>query len=303
MNDNSDVLPLVSISIISYNQIDFIRETLNSALEQDYPKLEVVIADDGSTDGTADIILEYAKEFPDRLIPLVGGPNLGITGNSNRALGACRGKYIAFQGGDDVLLPGKISAQVEWLERSSDRVLCGHQIEVFYEDSNVTHAHKRTMVSGKGSRWLIRNGNPYGATAVMVRASAVPAHGFNENLPQVSDGYMWIECLLGGGEFGFVEGVLARYRKHSNNFTNDKEPAILELEKMFCELELHYPDFTSDCRVGRANQLYYGLGVNHLNNKSYGSAFKFLLMAMKGNPINMKIYYRYAQILKNILFG
>jgi len=75
--------PLVSIHIITYNQIDFIHDTLTSALEQDYENLEVVVADDGSTDGTAEVILEYAKKYPNRLLPLVGGPNLGITGNSN----------------------------------------------------------------------------------------------------------------------------------------------------------------------------------------------------------------------------
>ena len=92
MND-----PLVSVAIITYNQADIIHETLPETINQQYSNLEVIIADDGSTDGTAQIILEYAGKYPDRVIPVLSNRNNGITINSNQALEACHGKYVAFQ--------------------------------------------------------------------------------------------------------------------------------------------------------------------------------------------------------------
>src|SRR5579875_3125076 len=137
--------PLVSVHLISYNQKDYIGAALSSILDQDYQSFEIVAADDGSTDGTAEIILEFAEKYPGKIIPLVGGKNLGITGNCNRALEHCKGKYIAFIGGDDLFLPGKISAQVKWLEADEKRIMCGHQVEVFYEDGTPSHFHTKVL--------------------------------------------------------------------------------------------------------------------------------------------------------------
>src|SRR5436190_24170616 len=100
--------PQVSIHFVSFNQAAFIEESLESALRQDYPNLQIVASDDGSTDGTAQIIERYARRYPDRIHAITGGPNLGITANCNRALRECKGEYIAFLAGDDLYLPGKI---------------------------------------------------------------------------------------------------------------------------------------------------------------------------------------------------
>jgi len=247
--------PLVSIHIITYNQIDFIHETLTGALEQDYENLEVVVADDGSSDGTAKVILEFAKKFPNRLVPLVGGPNLGITGNCNRGLRSCKGKYIAFQGGDDVLLPGKITAQVAWMEKDDNRVLCGHQVEEFYEDGTPSHLQKLWLPSGKGCKYVIEKGCPYGGASVIVRASKVPKSGFDERFPVVSDHYFWIKCLEDGGEFGSVRGIFSRYRKHSNNISKKRDVFLLDLQTMYDILEHEAPELMSSINKGRTNIL------------------------------------------------
>src|SRR5689334_23285444 len=97
--------PLVSVLVVAYNQISFIADTLASAVEHDYENLQVVVADDGSTDGTTDVVLDFARRHPGRVVPLTGGPNLGITRNCNRGLTACKGEYVAFLGGDDLFLP------------------------------------------------------------------------------------------------------------------------------------------------------------------------------------------------------
>src|SRR4051812_44955101 len=121
--------PKVSIHMISYNQRQFLPEAIESAVTQNYPNLEVVVADDASTDGSTEILLDYSQKYPGKVIAVLGEKNVGITGNSNRALARCSGELIAIMGSDDVLLPGKISAQVAWFEQDPRRVLCGHQVE------------------------------------------------------------------------------------------------------------------------------------------------------------------------------
>ncbi len=232
--------PLVSISIISY---------------------------DGSSDGTAAVILEYAEKYPERLVALVGGPNLGITGNSNRALKACKGKYIAFQGGDDVLLPGKISKQVEWMEADERRVLCGHDVEAFDSETGKRRylwSEHFPMRSGKGAYPIVRDGFLYAATAVMVRASAIPLFGFDERLPIISDRKLWIDCLASGGYFGYVNGIYARYRRHANSITSHYSQ-ILQDDKFvtLALVESRYPHLASGCKYCRAS-FFYGMGLTSL---------------------------------------
>jgi len=203
--------PKVSIHVISYNQERYIAEALESAVNQEYPNLEVVVSDDASTDGTGEIIREMQAAHPGKIIALFNQANAGITVNANKALQACSGDYIAFLGGDDVLLPGKIAAQMAWFLEDPNRVLCGHKTDVFYEDgSKAPKLDRETCREGVGPELIIRDGAPFCGSAVMVKASAIPPHGFDETIPIASDLLFWIDVLSSGGAFGYVDGVYSR---------------------------------------------------------------------------------------------
>ncbi len=209
--------------------------------------IEIVVSDDGSTDGTKEIIDDFAAKYPDKIIPLVGGPNLGITGNSNRALSHCRGKYIAFIGGDDIFLPGKISRQVQWMEADDRRVLCGHQVEVFYQDGRPSHLHTRRLRSGNGPDSFIRHGPLFCAMSVMVRTSNIPYSGFDPAVSFVSDGLFFIETLIKGGAFGYIKGVYGRYRRHDNNITNQWDRCVDDFVKVLQIIRERYRTAQERC--------------------------------------------------------
>src|SRR3990167_10551260 len=103
--------PLVSISIPTYNCADFIRECLDSIIQQEYSNFEIIISDDASTDNTQIILSEYLQKYPDMIKLNINPHNLGISKNSNVILSFCKGKYVAMFAGDDVMLPGKIGSQ------------------------------------------------------------------------------------------------------------------------------------------------------------------------------------------------
>jgi len=285
--------PLVSVCIIAYNQIKFIEEAIESAVSQDYPSLEVIVADDGSTDGSAELILQYALKYPGIVIPLVEGPNLGITGNCNRALQRCQGKYAVFMGGDDVLLPDKVKLQVDWLETDENRVLCGHRLEVFYDDVNRRpHQLNIRYLTGKGPEWLIKNGCPYGALSIMVRCSSFPKGGFNSKLKYVTDHLFWIECLMSGGEYGYIDAVLGRYRRHSSNITNDVETCLADVQKMFDCLEQTYPQFDKEIILGRVNQVDWPRAISMIRSGRIWRGFLLLLNAFVHAPMLLAVYIK-----------
>ncbi len=135
---SSDVTsrPMVSVSIITFNQIKYIGQAVESALEQvtDFP-FEIVISDDGSDDGTRELCKKFARQHPDKIRMIARPKNLGVTGNYLETYKACTGKYVAFLEGDDFWLdPRKLQIQVEFLERNPDYAICCHN--VYLADEN-----------------------------------------------------------------------------------------------------------------------------------------------------------------------
>jgi glycosyltransferase involved in cell wall biosynthesis len=287
--------PKVSVHILAYNQQHFIRESVGSALAQDYENLEIVVADDASTDETPNVIREYQRKHPGKVVPVLGDRNLGITGNSNRGLAACTGDLISFLGGDDVLLPGKISAQVKWFAENPDGVLCGHQVEVFYDNcSRPPHALNRRIRSGRGARSFIRHG-PYGALSIMVRRDRIPAYGFDERMPTVSDQKLWIDVIREDGLFGYVPGIYSRYRRHSANVTNDPLANLDQVERYLDILAEEYPTFRADVRAAKTRRLFYDVAVAMLKAGQKRDARAKVLAAIRREPWFAKAWIRLAQ--------
>ena len=112
--------PLVSILIPAYNSQRWIADTLNSALEQTWPKKEIIVVDDGSTDRT----LHIAKQFASKNVQVVCQPNQGASVARNTAFSLCQGDYIQWLDADDLLDPHKVEKQLRMLENcTSTRTL------------------------------------------------------------------------------------------------------------------------------------------------------------------------------------
>lgn len=126
--------PKVSVVSITYNHEAYIREALDGFVAQhvDFP-LEVIVADDASTDDTPGIIRQYAAQYPDLIRPILRAENVGIHANLTDALSAARGEYLALCEGDDYWTdPSKLSKQVEFLDQHPETAVCFHPVRVVW---------------------------------------------------------------------------------------------------------------------------------------------------------------------------
>lgn len=169
---------LVSVAVITYNMEQYLRQLLDSILKQkvSFP-YEIVIDDDHSPDGTRELILEYAKEYPEVIKPSLRETNVGGSRNMYGVMQQCRGKYIAILEGDDFWEDeNKLQYQIDFLELHPEYIgmccnsWCEHgeeatftdvmrrrdQPKVFtYEDFMARHFHDRLPSST--DTWVFRN--------------------------------------------------------------------------------------------------------------------------------------------------
>lgn len=251
--------PRVSVLCLTYNHAAYIEHALEGLLAQSYHNLQVVIADDGSTDGTLDAVRAAEPRFPPGSLTVATGQNVGITANCNRALASCDGEFLALTAGDDVLLPGKIERQVAWFSADPRRVLCGHDVEVFESGSQrrlSLWSEQFPTEGGVGARDAVR-WVPYCATAIMLRRSAMPEYGFDPRLAILSDWKLVIDCLYPDGVFGHIDGVFARYRRHGSNITDTRDTShrqriFAEILTVFALVDAQYPRLLPASRRARA---------------------------------------------------
>ncbi|MBK7463777.1 MAG: glycosyltransferase family 2 protein [Betaproteobacteria bacterium] len=115
-----EALPFVSVIMPLYNQVNYVRQALDSVLLQNCPKLELLVIDDGSDDGSADIVREFIDEG-NNFVRLIQQPNSGGPAQPrNRGIVESKGSLIAFLDPDDFWLPGKLLHQVEVLQAAPD---------------------------------------------------------------------------------------------------------------------------------------------------------------------------------------
>ncbi|WPR77399.1 glycosyltransferase family A protein [Algoriphagus sp. NG3] len=125
--------PLVSIVIPVYNKASVISQTLDSALAQSYRNLELVLINDGSTDGSLKILEEYARKYPLK-VRLMDSMNKGVSAASNLGFQTSSGEYIQFLDADDLLSVDKIEEQMKILSEKDTQVITSCEWVNFRED-------------------------------------------------------------------------------------------------------------------------------------------------------------------------
>jgi len=268
------MLPKFSIVTPSFNQGRFLEQTILSVLDQNYPNLEYIIIDGGSTDETVEII----RRCEDRLAYWISEKDRGQVHAINKGIEKCTGDIFAFINSDDVYLPGTFAAVAEHFENYPESEwVCGD-----------------TIMFGEGhSTELIQSVVPLSAAHCLSWAytAAQPGHfwrqelvqdGFDESWPYDFDHDLYVRLLLAGHRCDHIPLPFAAYRPHAVSKTvAEGEHQIAEFDRSaeFYENRLHGAD-RRWCRATRFLRRSYA--ASEAGNKKEGA--RWLVRALATHP-------------------
>ena len=214
--------PAVSVVMPVHNREVLVGRAIRSILDQNFEDFEFVIVDDGSTDGTANTI----RQFADSRISLVSLPmNCGIAMARNFGLNLARGAFIATMDSDNVALPDRLGRQVEFLLAHPEIDILGtnaFHIENGARDSGVHHEGDDRIKA----RLLALDGSSLFHSTMMVRAEFLRRNGLRYPMVPVDEDHaFWIDAMVGGARFHVLQEHLLERHRHDGNFTAPGGPA------------------------------------------------------------------------------
>lgn len=206
----------VSVCCITYNQSRFIGQAIESILSQNFnEKMELVIADDCSSDGTREILLTFKQKYPEQIKLILHEKNIGVVKNFKVGLDNCSGEYIAICEGDDYWIDeNKLTKQVQFLQLNPEYALSFHQAKLHFEegvsrdfpDINKDTSETTTIED------MIRGNYVHTPTCVF-RNWLLAAGGLPKEFEKLQIGDWALHlCTLRNGKAHFMKEEMAAYR-------------------------------------------------------------------------------------------
>jgi glycosyltransferase involved in cell wall biosynthesis len=209
----AELSKLVSVIIPCYNAERWVGEAVASCLQQTYQPIEVIVIDDGSTDGSLDVLRSFGAK-----IRWESGPRRGACHTRNRGFSLSEGRYIQFLDADDYLLPEKIGRQVSFLEETGADVVYGdwrhqfHQLDgsVVMGERQVSGDQMDVLESLLGSWWTAN------MTLLMRREVVTRGGGWDESLEAGQDHDLFISVAMTGADVRYQPGCHSVYRRYGS---------------------------------------------------------------------------------------
>lgn len=240
--------PLVSIVTPSFNQGQFLEQTIRSVVEQDYSYIEYIVMDGGSTDNSLEVIQRYA----DRLSYWESQPDRGQAHAINKGLQRATGDILGWLNSDDVLLPDTVRLVVETFEQHPEAdVVYGRLERVDAQGQPVPTPElpKDRVVFGKElviGECVVNQPGSFWRRSIQERSLEIeflPVLGpLDESLRYVMDYEYWIRLALAGAQFIHLPQVVARFRLSSESKTVSQSARMAEEQWRVLERLLATPD-------------------------------------------------------------
>jgi glycosyltransferase involved in cell wall biosynthesis len=258
---------LVSVIIGTYNAAPYIVQTLDTVMKQTYQQVEVIVVDDGSSDGTWDVLQAQVARHGDRL-RTVRQANGGVAAARNAGLALTRGEFIALMDHDDLCMPERLAMQVAVLRQFPEVGLCSTEFSAFHaggplariyshhyygridpQDGGVARHFQRTvnwptqglLPPGEPTEVKLHIGQVYDAVAcgnfihpptVLFRASLLPEIGlFNLATPLMCD-WDWLVRAARITPFAYIDHPLLDYRRSDSQISSERYRKSARLDKV-----------------------------------------------------------------------
>ena len=211
--------PLVSLCIYTYKQENFVRETLEAAVAQDYPNLEIIVSDDCSPDNTFGVIQDFANNYKGshKLIINRNESNLGIAGNVMKLFSLSNGKYIVNNCGDDLSVPTRVSQSVELIQQEKVHSASFGMTPLQNKVANTGFFEKERdeEVRYTMDDYINNHYKSSGASRIMSRDIVEVFGPLNQECPTEDSPFTLRAFLLGDVVYSFRH--LVQYRIHGEN--------------------------------------------------------------------------------------
>jgi len=221
-------IPRTSVIITSFNYAEYLPTAIASVLAQSDPDFELIIVDDGSTDGSREI----ARRFTDPRIRVLLQPNRGLGAARNAGLEAARGNFITFLDADDIWVPTKLAAQVAFMLSHSDTGLIYCRFGVIDPDGAIL-ASGPSRLALKPSGFIIRSllvGNVIGTPSTICFRRELIEDGalrFDESQMYMEDWHFYLRLAM-QTRIQFLDSTLAYHRRHGRNMSRQIQTATAQ---------------------------------------------------------------------------
>ena len=292
----------ISVVITSYNQKEFLIETIESALNQTLKPYEIIIADDHSTDGSVELIEQYTKQYPDLIKPIFHEKNLGIAKNRNSAFRKATGDFVSWINGDDRLLPRKLELELK-------TYLNNPKAKWIYSQVYSTDSEGRRMNIRFRGKYRT---NAYSFGDVVTRIGIDPTYHlidrsildevdlFDENLESYED-WDFVIRLAKSYDFAYCPIPLSEYRQHGGGASKaDKGTHLRSVKKIYQNVlplleGIPEREAKSIKRIF-TSEIFRIEALRKLEENKKFQSVKYLMKAIKNNPQKTSFYMQFVLV-------
>ncbi|MCR4030941.1 MULTISPECIES: glycosyltransferase family 2 protein [Flavobacterium] len=269
-------MPKVSVLMPVYNCELYIKDAIESILNQTFVDFELIIIDDCSTDLTLSIIKSY---FDSRIKLIEKAQNTGYTNSLNYAISIATGDYIARMDGDDIAFPDRFQKQYDFLNQNQDVVICGTAMQIIGNKQIVRHPSDHNNLKIR-----LCFGSVFHHPTVMIKTHILKENIYNKDYEPAEDYELWTRLAF-IGKMANLEEVLLQYRIHSGQ-TSAVRKNLQDQNIFRCQMHMLNKFFVEDKFT--ATQIKTALKIESVQSK-------------KDISDSLKLYYYLKEVNKKVL--
>lgn len=244
---------LVSIIVITYNSSKYVLETLESAKNQTYNNIELIVSDDASKDDTVQVCREWIERNKERFVKtqlIVADKNTGIPGNCNRGVKAASGEWIKLIAGDDALMEGCIQSYVDFHKTEPNALIMFSNVDRYFssfEPENKLALYptrnlkiSQSNVTSQEQFQILLRANKVWTNSLFISKSVFDKYGlYDESLRYWEDRPFLLKVTKQGVKLHYVDIISCKYRKHKGSIQMSKKEELL-FSPFLIEKEAYY---------------------------------------------------------------
>jgi glycosyltransferase involved in cell wall biosynthesis len=312
--------PKVSVVMAAYNAEKYLKEAVDSILNQTFEDFEFIIVNAGSTDGTQTILDSYQ----DLRMVIINDHYIGRSEARNKAIKLSKGGYIAIMDADDIALPERLEREVKFMDRHKEIAIVGGYYFFINENGKMVGIDK-VLTESDEIKERLPIANTFGHSTVMVRKSCFEyVGGYREELKGAEDYDLFLR-LSESFKLANLKEPLCKWRINPSSFSLTNKNELDRYARLVRELAKERREFGKDrlqlfkedgnekdlnellpkakpqSRKEKA-QGYYSWGAILLAGNDYIGGFKLLLKSFLNNPLHMDTWVRFVEGLIFLFF-